>query len=211
MKPREMLERLLEVLDGHQPSTMVEVGLFFGGSTALLALRYDLDRLCAIEKAENRLEALAVLLAERGLTERVSVHEGVDQGDRSRLVQLVDEDFGADARLDCVLDDASHELELTRSSFEVLFPRLREGGIYVIEDWGWGHFRFAREREGPSMARLVVELLLSLPYDEELVDHIEVNRWFAVIHRGPAPATDPLTLTEHLSPRGHRLLAGEDH
>ncbi len=29
----------------------------------------------------------------------------------------------------------------TRTSFEVLFPRLRPGGLFVIEDWNWQHLR----------------------------------------------------------------------
>ena len=37
--------------------------------------------------------------------------------------------------LDLVIDDASHLYGPTMASFEVLFPRLRPGGLYVIEDW----------------------------------------------------------------------------
>jgi len=36
-----------------------------------------------------------------------------------------------------VIDDASHRLEPTRASLETLFPRLREGGLFLIEDWRW--------------------------------------------------------------------------
>ena len=38
-----------------------------------------------------------------------------------------------------MIDDASHKLDLTRRSFEMLFPLLREGGVYVIEDWAAQH------------------------------------------------------------------------
>ena len=41
--------------------------------------------------------------------------------------------------LDLVVDDASHTYEETKASFEFLFPLLRPGGIYVIEDWSWAH------------------------------------------------------------------------
>ena len=37
--------------------------------------------------------------------------------------------------IDVVFDDCSHNLDLTRASFDALFPFLAPGGIYVIEDW----------------------------------------------------------------------------
>lgn len=36
---------------------------------------------------------------------------------------------------DVVIDDASHVGEYTRTTFWTLFPYLRRGGIYIIEDW----------------------------------------------------------------------------
>ena len=59
---------------------------------------------------------------------------GVDQSDRARLHQIVADDFGGEA-IDVVFDDCSHLLEPTRASFDALFPFVRPGGIYVIEDW----------------------------------------------------------------------------
>jgi 23S rRNA U2552 (ribose-2'-O)-methylase RlmE/FtsJ len=39
-----------------------------------------------------------------------------------------------DAPFDIIIDDGSHQLAHQLKSFEILFPRLREGGLYVIED-----------------------------------------------------------------------------
>ena len=36
-----------------------------------------------------------------------------------------------------MIDDASHMYEHTKVSFETLFPLLRPGGQYIIEDWSW--------------------------------------------------------------------------
>jgi hypothetical protein len=44
---------------------------------------------------------------------------------------------GVNARLgpfDIMIDDAGHQLEPTLRSFEILFPLLRDGGVYIIED-----------------------------------------------------------------------------
>lgn len=36
---------------------------------------------------------------------------------------------------DLIADDASHEGTVTRASFDLLWPLVRPGGMYVIEDW----------------------------------------------------------------------------
>jgi hypothetical protein len=55
----------------------------------------------------------------------------------TRLIDLclhiIATEFGA-MPLDLVSDDASHLLRETRASFNALFPRLRSGGEYIIED-----------------------------------------------------------------------------
>jgi len=61
---------------------------------------------------------------------------GVDQADRARVAAIARDEFRG-APLDLVVDDASHGLDETRVSFETLFPLLRPGGVYVIEDWNW--------------------------------------------------------------------------
>lgn len=53
-----------------------------------------------------------------------------DQGDPSFLTELADH-IGP---LDVVIDDGSHVSNHVLTSFQTLFPRLRDGGVYVIED-----------------------------------------------------------------------------
>lgn len=52
------------------------------------------------------------------------------QADPAFLDRVLDEMGG----IDIVLDDGSHRMEHIRASFDHLFPRLAEGGIYVVED-----------------------------------------------------------------------------
>ena len=42
--------------------------------------------------------------------------------------------------LDIVIDDCSHIGSCTLESFKLLFPKLKPGGQYVIEDWGTGYW-----------------------------------------------------------------------
>jgi predicted O-methyltransferase YrrM len=124
-------ERLLAPFEGPR---MVELGISQGGSVALLALLARPEKFVAIELASEPVAPLLDALRERGMADAVKPYFGVDQADRARLTQIVEDEFG-DAPLDLVIDDASHRYDETVASFEVLFPRLRPGGVFVIEDW----------------------------------------------------------------------------
>ena len=128
----------LEILERFQAENFVELGIASGGSAALTALVAPPRKLIAVDLKPDRVEALDELIAERGLGERLRLHYGVDQADRERLAAILDEEFG-DEPLGLVIDDASHRLDETRASFETLFPRLRPGGLCVIEDWNHDH------------------------------------------------------------------------
>jgi demethylmacrocin O-methyltransferase len=84
--------------------------------------------------------------------ERITVVQG-RQEDEALLARLV----AQHGPFDIVIDDASHIPALTRRSFELLFPTLADGGIYVLEDvatsyWPlWGG-RFRPSATGTTMA-----------------------------------------------------------
>jgi predicted O-methyltransferase YrrM len=154
MKPRELIEAYLELLTTHQGGRMVELGIREGGSTALMALAGQPSKMVAIELDEAA-PALTAFIDQRGLDPVVRPYFGVDQGDRARLDQIMTTEFG-DEPLDLVIDDASHLYDPTLASFEVLFPRLRPGGLYIIEDWGWQYrmsSTVARTAADPSTPR----------------------------------------------------------
>src|SRR5262245_38370726 len=128
----------LEIVERFRGENVVELGIAFGGSCALTALVTPPRKLVAVDLKSDRVEALDQLIAERGLGDRVRLHYGVDQADRGRLAAVLDDELG-DEPLGLVIDDASHRLDETRASFETLFPRLRPGGLFVIEDWNHQH------------------------------------------------------------------------
>ena len=82
--------------------------------------------------------ALDAFLQDHDLSDSVRTEYGIDQSDVRRVATVVDEHFGLHD-LDLVVDDASHLQLPTAASFDVLFPRLRPGGVYVLEDWSTGH------------------------------------------------------------------------
>ena len=108
-------------------------------------------------------------------------------------------------------DDCSHEYQPTRASFNELFPRLRSGGAYVIEDW-WPHIGL-QHPQGLSpgqvpLTRLLLEIALALPQVPGLITDISVGPQAAVIIRGET-RVDPATfdISACSNPRGKALLA----
>jgi hypothetical protein len=143
----------------------------------------------------------------------VRPHYGVDQADRARLREIVRREIG-DRPIDLVVDDASHLYLPTLATFEVLFPLLRPGGRFVIEDWRWqhkvdagvrsmitsgepvpDHIRAAIRRRVAETAatgfvrpdpfsRLVVELVLARACGD-VVAELTVDDSWVVVRRGP--------------------------
>lgn len=63
-----------------------------------------------------------------------------------------------DGQYDLIVDDASHLAHPTQVTFENLWPLVRPGGWYVIEDWGVA-LRGNAPMYEPDMWRTVVALL----------------------------------------------------
>lgn len=118
--------------------SVIELGIASGGSAALLALLAKPTKFVAIELNQTPVAALQELIDREDLGDRVRPYYGVDQADRERLIDIAAVEFGQ-RPLDLVIDDASHLLPQTTTSFETLFPLLRPGGLYVIEDWNSMH------------------------------------------------------------------------
>lgn len=206
-KHPEMVDDLSDVIAELKPRRIAELGIFKGGSTALLALLARPEKLTAFELEAEPVEALESFIAQQGLRDTVLCRYGVDQGDREELDRLIGEDH--DVPLDLVVDDASHLLRETRTSFEVLFPRLRPGGIYVVEDWAWSHYPEPLWQAGggywhdrPALTNLLVELMMMVGTRSELIDDITVTKDIALIRRGPAATDGPIRLEDHYANRG---------
>jgi hypothetical protein len=137
-KPMAEVEAYRELLRSADGIRMVELGIAGGGSVALFSLLAKPSRLVALELSAERVPALDAFIESRGLGEAVHLHYGVDQADRSTVREIMALEFEG-AAPDLVVDDASHRYTETVASFEVLFPRLRPGGDYIIEDWACDH------------------------------------------------------------------------
>lgn len=207
-KSRAEVERLEQLLRRCAPRTIFEVGIHKGGSTALLAQLARPEKLVGVDigPPEDGV-GLADFFKSHGLEARASIHWGVDQADRDRLGAIAAAELGQ-RPLDLVIDDASHFLEPTRETFNALFPRLRPGGTYLLEDWGWAHAALNLRPDLTPLSVLVFEALVAAAHAPEAIAEIKIDRWWAIITRGPA-SLEPgsFDLRRLLGPTGEELLA----
>jgi hypothetical protein len=175
-----------------------------------MALAADPDVLIGVELDHGPVPALDAFIAERGLGERVHVHYGVDQADASTLRDVVGRHLGSGG-LDLVIDDASHLLGPSQISFNTLFPYLRPGGVYIIEDWSWAHTTWLDPlpTETP-LTRLVFDITMALPSRPGLIAELQINRDWAVVVRGDAEVdASEFDVSACYSERGRALLAAQ--
>jgi predicted O-methyltransferase YrrM len=185
-KTRSNIERCLEAYRDLRPVNAIELGIYEGGSVALLATLCRPGRLVALDLDPEPRLALEEVLRRQGLEGSVALHYGVDQADRARLTEIVEQEF--EGPLDLVIDDASHLVAQTRASFNLLFPRLRPGGLYAIEDWAWAHTSApGLLPDQPPLSQLVFELVVASATASEAITSVEVNRELTLVRRGPQP------------------------
>lgn len=182
-------QRFWEEHPDFDPDRVLELGIWDGGSSAFWFEVLEPRKYVGLDLGARGRESFGRYLDAKGLHDRISVHWEVDQADRASLRRIAGEEF--DGPLDLVLDDATHRYEPTKASFEVLFPLLRPGGLYVIEDWGWRHWHGLDEDPDPrpsrtAPTRLVVELIEAAASAPDVIAEVTVNSLFTVARRGPA-------------------------
>jgi methyltransferase family protein len=111
------------------PLRLLEIGLYNGGSLRMWREYLPNATLHGID-VDSR--TLAYELEIPGTRVRL-----VDQADARALRAFIAELGGS---YDVILDDGGHTMEQQIVSFEVLFPHVVSGGIYIIEDLGTSYF-----------------------------------------------------------------------
>lgn len=199
-KSPRMLERLIDALPV-APRRIVDVGIYKGGSVVFYNEAFSPEKLVALDISPQVCAPLQ-RYAESSAGRSVSLYPGTDQADRSRLAEICAAEFG-DAKIDLVVDDASHLYHPTRETFRELFPILAPGGLYVIEDWGWAHWEgdfWQKERGGDffrqqlPLSNLLLELMLLSASAPAIVKSVEVSASLIYVRRGSArlePGFDP--------------------
>jgi cephalosporin hydroxylase len=192
LKPATWLEYYIELIRERNVRNLVELGIFEGGSAIALALLFDELRIASFDLRAPDAPVLD-LIARLGIAERVRLFYGVFQDDRSRIDDALAGVYGTES-IDMVVDDASHQYAPTRASFEILFPRLRHAGVYVIEDWAWAHWpgTFQNEQwiDQPALSNLVFELTMLAGAGHRPIERIDIRPGTATVFKSE---TGPLT------------------
>lgn len=128
---------------------LVELGVYEGGSMKLWGSRLihpgsrvigvdiDLSRVPRNPNADPQWDF------PYDLPSNVELYEG----DQTQVPELLERNFAYGA--DTVIDDASHFSSKTIASFHTWWPRVRPGGLYVVEDT---HCSYNMEHYGPREA-----------------------------------------------------------
>jgi len=207
-KSVRMVRRYLELAAAGDHPNVVELGIYQGGSTAFLYRAFRAECVVAFDLETEPAPALEQYIDEHGLRDRVHTHYGVDQSDTATVLRLLAADVG-DSPIDFVVDDASHFYAPTRASFEALFPRLREGGEFVIEDWAWSHADADSWQEDggiypdqPAPTNLLVEIVMLSGTRPDIVREVRVDRSVIEVVRGEAPLDAPMDMAALTRNRG---------
>jgi cephalosporin hydroxylase len=190
LKDRGSLESYRQVLSNTRVRNLLEFGILEGGSAVLFTLLMELERFVGIDIRDSA-RGIEPFLARHEVGKKIKFHFSVSQSDERSVRKLIKSEF-AKSPIDLIIDDASHEYAHTKRTFEIAFPHLRPGGLYVIEDWGWPHWRGYNGLMGePAMSVLIFELVMLCATSQEVVSDIRIFPSFAFIRKSEA-ATDLL-------------------
>jgi hypothetical protein len=84
---------------------------------------------------------------------------------------------------DLVVEDASHNGVNSKKTFDILWPQVKPGGYYVIEDWYVGFIGLVPTQYEPEMLSTVASLLELLKARDSECDSVLFRYGMAIVHR----------------------------
>ncbi len=175
-----------EQMKPRAPRTIMEIGVFQGGSMVYFDKLFSPEKIVGVDFKRDPIPALDRYIENNP---QMKMYYGRWQ-DKPGTLMAARENFPNG--VDLVIDDASHLYEQSKATFEMLFPLVRAGGEYVIEDWAWAH---GGNRQGPNgvwhdkpaLTNLVFEIVV-LSSMKSIIESVLVTADFVSVRRGPEPA-----------------------
>jgi len=191
-KSRTIVDRYQKKLAGEKTERILELGIFKGGSAVLFYKMLNPVKLIAIDFNDTCVAALDDYIASTKTENIIKPYYGVNQADAKTVTQIIKSEFN-DEPIDVVFDDASHFYAETKASFNIIFPFLRQGGYYIIEDWSWAHWPGDLwQKDGgiwadkPALSNLIFELTMLCATHPKLIESVNINHNNAIVKKGRA-------------------------
>jgi predicted O-methyltransferase YrrM len=164
----------LEVYDRHLSSLrennvkVLELGVFKGASLRMWREYFPRGQIVGCDLHPDRRDYAG---------DRIAIEIG-DCGSAAFLEKVAT----SHGPFDLVVDDASHIWRHQQIAFDTLFPHLKRGGLFIIEDIHTsGMERYEKGLGGPSTVewlKAAVDHVVGLPYDPEAqTDRVFLKRW----------------------------------
>jgi SAM-dependent methyltransferase len=175
--------RFYEELRALEPRTVMEIGMGQGGSMVLWDKWFRPERLVGLDIIREPLEALEQYRADKPHIRTYYSH----RQETGATLGRARENFPNG--IDLVIEDASHHYEPSRITFQNIFPLVRPGGWYIIEDWSWAHSRAYQDpahpwADAPALTNLVFELVVAVAA-LGAVESMRVEPGLVAVKRGP--------------------------
>jgi|APSaa5957512622_1039677.scaffolds.fasta_scaffold09357_2 predicted O-methyltransferase YrrM len=213
-KPRWMVEKYINLLGTITAKKIFELGVLKGGSSVFFHELFNPQKLVAIEYKEKPVNALQEYIERKQCQRILKPYYGVDQADKEKMAAILKNEF-PNKDIDIVIDDASHMLDETRSSFNMIFPYVRPGGLFIIEDWSWSHAPHdiwqkpnGKWSDKPALTSLIFEIIMSCPSTPDLIDEISIDKNNVFIRRGNGNIeSDNFDITKSYLTRGKEFIS----
>lgn len=203
-KSRSMIEGSVAFGQQQKINKVFEMGIFKGGSVVLYDQIFQPEKVVAVDFNKKPVDALAQYIEKRKKQNTIKPYYGINQADRSAMESILASEF-PDRDIDLVVDDASHFYKETKEAFNIVFPYLKAGGLYVIEDWAWAHWpgepwqtnprHFWKDRpfQGKkALSNLLIELFMLAASRSDFIENILIDRVLIIVKKGSGslPAGD---------------------
>jgi hypothetical protein len=192
-KPKQMVEKSFLLAEEHSVKKIFEMGILQGGSVALYDQIFSPEKIVAIEYVEKPIETLASYITNHCKSEVVKPFYGINQADSNAMQSILSAEF-PDNDIDLIIDDASHLYNETKAAFNISFPYLKSGGLYVIEDWAWAHWsgdfwqnnKLSYLNYKRAMSNLLIELFMLCASRPDIIKNISIEPSAITITKGEA-------------------------
>ena len=209
-KPRHLVEKAVAISHKEKIKKIFEMGILQGGSVVLYDQIFQPQVIAAIEYSAEPVNALTEYIAKYKKGSIVKPYYGVNQADRSAMGKILSSEFPR-KDIDLIIDDASHLYKETKEAFNISFPYLRKGGLYIIEDWAWAHWSGDYWQNGQTpglagkdaMSNLLIELFMLAASRPDFISDISVEHSTITVRKGTGdlPKGD-FDISEHYLLRG---------